>query len=252
MSEVNPTLIKETEDTSMSDQTLEVNTEQTTASVQEDSKNNPTQGTDNQPVYTKEQFDKAMKSARLMGEEKVLKKYSSVDVEHYKSLMQQEEQRQIEEQKRKGEFEKILKEQAEKAHSKISALTDELTKIKVDGALLNAASKHKAVNPEQVVRLVRDQVKMSETGTVEVVDPRTGQTKYTEAGEPLDIESAVRDWLKSNPHFVSAGPTGSGSKSNTDPKGVQDVDISKLDLNKAEDRAIYKQLRSKLFGAKPI
>ena len=85
----------------MSDQTLEVNTEQTTAPVQEDAKNNPTQGTDNQPVYTKEQFDKAMKSARLTGEEKVLKKYSSVDVEHYKSLLEKEEQSKLEESKKK-------------------------------------------------------------------------------------------------------------------------------------------------------
>jgi hypothetical protein len=135
----------------MSEQTLEVNTEQATAPVKEDSKNNPTQGTEQQPVYTKEQFDAAMKSARKSGEERVLKQYNGVDVERFNSLVQQEEQRQLEEQKKKGEFEKILKEQAEKANSKISALTDELTKIKVDGALLNAVSKHKAVNPEQVV-----------------------------------------------------------------------------------------------------
>jgi hypothetical protein len=237
----------------MSEQTLEVNTEQTTAPVQQDSKNNPTQGTDYQPVYTKEQFDKAMKAARLSGEERALKKFDGVDVEHYKSLIQKEEEIKLEDQKRKGEFEKILKEAAEKAHSKISALTDELMKIKVDGALLNAASKYKAVNPEQVVRLVRDQIRMSETGKVEVLDPKTGQTRYTETGDPLEVEYAVGEWLKSNPHFVSAGPTGSGSKSNTAPDGVKDVDVSKLDLNKAEDRAIYKKLRHQILpGAKLI
>ena len=233
----------------MSDETLEVNKEQSTAPVTEDSKNqDPTQGTENQPVYTKEQFNAAMKSARLSGEQSVAKKFSSVDVEHYNSLLKQEEQRQLEEQKRKGEFEQILKAQSEKAQSKISMLTDELTKIKVDGALLNAASKNKAVNPEQVVRLVRDQVKMSETGQVEIVDPKTGQTKYTEAGEPLDVENAVSDWLKANPHFVQAGPTGSGSTSNTTPDGVKQVDLDKLDLTRAKDREIYKQHRAKLFG----
>jgi|DEB0MinimDraft_4_1074332.scaffolds.fasta_scaffold01881_8 hypothetical protein len=233
--------------------TSEVNTEQATAAVKEDSQKNDKQGTDNQPVYTKEQFDNAMKSARLRGEESVLKKYTGVDVEHYKSLLEKEEQIKLEEQKRKGEFEKILKEQAEKASQKISTLTDELTKIKVDGALLNAASKHRAINPDQVVKLVRDQVKMSETGQVEVVDPKTGQTKYTEAGSPLDVESAVKDWLNANPHFVSAGPSGSGSKSNTSPEGAKQVDISKLDLNKAEDRAIYKKMRHQILpGANPI
>ena len=237
----------------MSDETLEVNKEQTTAPVTEDSKNeNPTQGTDNQPVYTKEQFNAAMKSARLSGEQSVAKKFSGVDVEHYNSLIQKEEQSKLEEQKKKGEFEQILKAQSEKAQAKISTLTDELTKIKVDGALLNAASKHKAVNPEQVVQLVRSQVKMSETGQVEIVDPKTGNTRYTEAGEPLDVENAVSDWLKANPHFVQAGPTGSGSQSNTTPEGVKQVDLDKLDLTKAKDREIYKQHRAKLFGTNTL
>ena len=237
----------------MSEQTLEVNTEQTTAPAQEDLKNNTTQATDDQPVYTKEQFNAAMKSARLKGEETVAKKYSSVDVEHYKSLLEKEEQIKLEEQKRKGEFEKILKETAEKAQSKISTLTDELTKIKVDGALLNAASKHRAVNPEQVVKLVREQVKMSETGQVEVVDPVSGNTRYTETGTPLDVELAVQEWLNANPHMMSAGPAGSGSKSNTSPDGAPQVDVSKLDLNKAEDRAIYKKIRSQILpGANNI
>lgn len=233
----------------MSDETLEVNKEQSTAPVTEDSKNqDPTQGTEDQPVYTKEQFNAAMKSARLSGEQSVAKKFSNVDVEHYNSLIQKEEQSRLEEQKKKGEFEQILKAQSEKAQAKISTLTDELTKIKVDGALLNAASKHKAVNPEQVVQLVRSQVKMSETGQVEIVDPKSGNTRYTEAGEPLDVENAVSDWLKANPHFVQAGPTGSGSTSNTTPDGVKQVDLDKLDLTKAKDREIYKQHRAKLFG----
>ena len=233
----------------MSDETLEVNKEQSTAPVTEDSKNqDPTQGTEDQPVYTKEQFNAAMKSARISGEQSVAKKFSGVDVEHYTSLMKQEEQSKLEEQKKKGQFEQILKEQSEKASQKISTLTDELTKIKVDGALLNAASKHKAVNPEQVVQLVRSQVKMSETGQVEIVDPKSGNTKYTEAGEPLDVENAVKNWLQANPHFVQAGPTGSGSTSNQSPEGVKQVDLDNLDLTKAKDREIYKQHRAKLFG----
>ena len=232
----------------MSDETLEVNKAQDTAPATEDSKNtNPTQETDNQPVYTKEQFNAAMKSARLSGEQSVAKKFSGVDVEHYTSLIKQEEQLKLEEQKKKGEFEKILKEQSEKANLKISTLTEELHKVKVDGALLNAASKHKAINPDQVVRLVRDQVKMSETGQVEIVDPKSGNTRYTESGEPLDIDKAVQDWLRANPHFVSAGPSGSGATSNQSPEGVKQVDISKLDLKDPEQRKLYAEMRKKIY-----
>ena len=229
-------------------ETLEVTKEQTTAPVKEDLKNNPTQGTDNQPVYTKEQFDDAMKGARKHGEQRILKQFDGVNVETYKSLLAQEEDRKIEEQKKKGEFESILKQAAEKSTQKISALTDELHKIKVEGALLNAASKYKAVNPEQVVKLVKDQVKMSETGQVEIVDPRTGNTRYTEAGEPLDVDNAVNDWLKSNPHFVQAGPTGSGATSNQNPEGVNKVDINKLDLKDPKQKALYKELRQKYYN----
>ena len=229
------------------EQTLEVNKAQDTAPVQEDAKNNPTQGTESQPVYTKEQFDAAMKSARLRGEENTAKKFSGVDVEAYKTLIAQEEERKLNEQKKKGEFEAILKEQAEKSSQKISALTDELTKIKVDGALLNAASKYKAVNPEQVVKLVRDQVKMSETGQVEIVDTKSGNTRYTENGEPLDVDNAVNDWLQANPHFVQAGPTGTGATSNQNPEGVKQVDINKLDLKDPEQRKLYAEMRKKIY-----
>jgi len=54
--------------------------------------------------------------------------------------------------------------------------------------------------------------------------------------------------VEANPHFVQAGPTGSGSQSNTTPEGVKQVDLDKLDLTKAKDREIYKQHRAKLFG----
>ena len=72
-----------------------------------------------------------------------------------------------------------------------------MTKIKVDGALLNSASTKKAINPEQVVRLVRDQVKMSETGSVEVIDSKTGQTRYSDTGEALSVDGLVDEFLKS-------------------------------------------------------
>jgi hypothetical protein len=104
------------------------------------------------------------------------------------------------------------------------------------------------VNPEQVVQLVRSQVKMSETGQVEIVDPKTGNTRYTDTGEPLDVENAVAQWLHSNPHFVQAGPTGSGTQSNSNPKGVDtEVDINKLDLNDPKQRQLYAEMRRKIY-----
>lgn len=237
----------------MSQETSHLNTENATAAQPEQTKNNPSQAaTENQPVktYTQEDVDNIMAKVKNTTEAKVLKRFEGVDVATYKTLLEKEEQIKLEEQKKKGEFEKILKDQAEKAKSKIDSLTKELSSIKIDGALLNSASKHKAINPEQVVKLVRDQVKMTETGTVEVVDPISGQARYTDKGELLTPDGLIAEFLNSNAHFVSAGPAGSGSKSNTSTEGAKSVDINKLDLKDPQQFALYKRLRQEVYKPK--
>ena len=233
----------------MSQTTSQATTEGVIEAPMEGSKN-ITQATEATKLYTQSELDSITAAVRGTTEKKILKKFEGVDLETYKSLIQKEEQVKLEEQKAKGEFEKILKKNADEANHKIQTLSSELAKIKVDGALINAASTKKAINPEQVARLVRDQVRMSEAGEVEVVDAKSGQVKYTETGDPMTIDGLVSEWLKSNPHFVTAGPAGGGSKSNTSPEGAKEVDVSKLDLNNAADRAIYKKLRPQIFGTK--
>lgn len=209
---------------------------------------NTTQEAESTRVYTQVELDAIAAEVRRKAEAKIAKKYEGVDVEHYRSLTQKEEELRIQQAKEKGEFEKILKEQAEKANQKISTLTQELTKIKVDGTLLNAASTLKAINPEQVVRLVRDSVKMSESGEVEVLDPKTGRTRYTENGDPMSIDGLVSTFLKENPHFVAAGPAGGGSQSNTSSNAqITEVDTANLDLMDPKQRALYKELRAKKY-----
>ena len=196
-------------------------------------------------TYTQEQVDAIASKVRKTEESKVLRKFDGVDVEKYQSLVAKEEQATMAEQKRKGEFEKILQQQAEKANARITSLTGELTKIKVDGALLNSASTKRAISPEQVVRLVREQVRMSEAGDVEVVDSKTGQTRYSDTGEALSVDGLVEEFLKSNPHFVQAGPAGGGSKSNTQTDAPLDVDIAKLGMTNPEHRKLYAEYRKK-------
>ena len=234
-------------------QTSDLNTENATAAQPEQTKNNPSQvEAVSQPAktYTQEDVDNIMAKVKHTTEAKVLKKFDGVDVDTYRTLLEKEEQSKLEEQKKKGEFETILREQAEKANSKINSLTQELSSIKIEGALLDAASKHKAINPGQVVRLVKDQVKMNEDGSVEIIDPVSKQTRYTDKGDALTTDGLVAEFLKSNAHFVAAGPAGSGSKSNTSPEGANKVDINKLDLNDPEQRALYKKLRTEVYRPK--
>lgn len=222
-----------------------------TATVAQDqvSNTNTTQDTaDNQPakVYTQTELDAVAAEVRRKAEAKLSKKFEGIDVEHYKSLTAKEESEKISKAQEKSEFEKLLKENAEKFNSKITTLTSELTKIKVDGALINAASTKRAVNPEQVARLVRDNVRMSETGEVEIVDPKTGQTRYTDNGDALTVDGLVSEFLQTNPHFVTAGQPGGGSTSNTGTAGAKQIDVEKLDMNNPDHRKLYAEHRKTL------
>jgi hypothetical protein len=230
-----------TQEVSLTDTKVE-----TTEVQPEVTKNNPTQDeVSTEPkTYTQEQVDAIASKVRKTEESKVLRKFDGIDVERYQTLIAKEEKAELAEAKRKGEFEKVLQTQAEKSSVTINKLTGELTKIKVEGALLNAASTKKAINPEQVVRLVREQVKMSNTGDVEIIDSKTGQTRYSDTGEALSCSDLVSEFLKSNPHFVQAGPAGAGSSSNTKTDIPSNVDISKLDMNNPEHRKLYAKIRN--------
>ena len=218
---------------------------QPTTGVAEPVSNTIQDTADNQPakVYTQADIDAVAAEVRRKAEAKYTKKFEGIDVEKYQNFLAQEEQQKISQAKEKSEFEKLLKENAEKFNNKISTLTTELTKVKVDNALIDAATKSKAISPDQVARLVRDNVKMSEAGEVEVIDPKTGQQRYTDNGDPMNINGLVSEFLNTNPHFVQAGQPGGGSKSNTGTEGVPQVDVESLDMKNPEHRKQYAEWR---------
>ena len=170
------------------------------------------------------------------------KKYSNVDLDHYNNLVEKEEARKQEELEKRGEYEKLLKEQAEKFSGKIQQYESELHSIKIDGALLNEASANKAVNPQQVVQLLKGQVKLNEAGAVDVVDAN-GQVRYDEKGEPIKVSSLVNEFLTANPHFVQAGPSGSGTGQGVGRQAsVVENDVTKLDMNNPTHREQYRKI----------
>jgi len=170
------------------------------------------------------------------------KKYQNVDLDLYQQLVEEKETARQTELEKRGEFEKVLKEQAEKFNGKIQQYENELTSIKVDGALLNEASANKAVNPQQVVQLLKGQVRLNEAGTVDVVDAN-GQVKYDDNGSPLQVKDLVNEFLTANPHFVSAGPSGSGTGQGIGKQNpVVDNDVTKLNMQNPEHRARYREI----------
>ena len=174
------------------------------------------------------------------------KKYSGVDLDLYKELVEEKETQRQTDLKKRGQFEEMLKEQAEKFNGKIQQYESELTSIKVDGALLNEASGQKAINPQQEVQLLKGQLKLNEGGTVDVTD-QNGQVRYDESGNPLKVSKLVNEFLTANPHFVTAGPSGSGTGQGIGKQdNLVDNDVSKLDMSNAEHRKQYaKVMRAK-------
>lgn len=208
------------------------------------------EATEQQPdtrTFTQEDLDKIVADRVARERKKFEKRFEGVDIDRYRQLAEAEEARKLEEQKRRGEFESVLKQTVEKKDSVIGQLKQELHQIKVDGNLLNAASAARAVNPQQVVRLLKDQVRLGETGEVEIIDPATGQVRYGDNGEPLGVNDLVSGFLADNPHFMSAAPGGAGVAGNTRTKGVEPIDPTKLDLNDPEQRRLYSEWRKTAF-----
>ena len=157
-------------------------------------------------------------------------------------MIEKQEAQRNEELQKRGEFEKLLKEQAEKFNGKIQQYESELTSIKVDGTLLSEASNQRAVNPQQVVSLLKGNIKLNEAGGVDVVDAN-GQVRYDDNGTPLTVSNLVNEFLTANPHFVSAGPSGSGTGQGVGKQTpVVDTDISKLNMDNPEHRRRYAQI----------
>jgi hypothetical protein len=70
-----------------------------------------------------------------------------------------------------------------------------------------------------------------------------GRVRNTDAGAPLAVDDLVREFLDSNPHFKSASPATTHSKSNTQGSSLGEFDLSKLDFSKPADRQRYAEAR---------
>jgi len=217
-------------------------TEETGKIEAETSQQSPSETEENtQKALTQEQVDKIVAERVARERSKFEKKYSGVDVDHYKSLVEQEESRKQEELEKRGQYEELLKSQAEKFNSKIKTYESELHSIKVDGTLLQEASKSKAVNPQQVVSLLKNSLRLNDAGGVDVVDA-SGQVRYDDNGDPLPVSKLVDEFLNANPHFRTAGPSGSGTQGAQGKNTSVKLELDQLDMKNPKHREIYRQM----------
>ena len=173
------------------------------------------------------------------------KKFDGIDLDQYKNWQTQEEERNVEQQKQRGEFDKIIKEQADKFQNRIGELENTLKREKVDGALLNSAASLKSVAPTQVADLLKNRVSLNEQGEAEVVDTN-GTPAYLDNGSQMQVKDLVSDFLTTNPHFAAPSQSGTGSQGKVGGSSTSsEVDITKLDMSNPNDRAKYAELRKK-------
>lgn len=197
-------------------------------------------------TYTQEEFDNHMAGLKNSLTRKFEKQISELgDLDELKAIRANAEKQKQEEAIKRGEFEKILQDMAAKKDAEIQEKNKVIEEYTVNAPLLNAAAKYKAVNPEQVVQLIRNQVRLGETGKAEVVDA-SGTVRYDDTGNPLAVDVLVQEFLGANPHFVAAASSTSATKTSATPgANLQDFDLAKLDLTRPADRQIYAQARKK-------
>ena len=217
--------------------------EQTTETKVEEHPKEQTTETVNSNTFTQEHVDYIVKE-RLAKERASI--YKKLDVEDLdtainavKSTREAEEKQKIQ----KGEFEQILKEKSEEYGKKIGTLESELRDIKINKALLSSASKNRAINPDQVVELLKNNIKLSDSGSVEILD-KNNIARDNSKGELLTTDEFVQEFLTQNPHFVTATPSGSGSVSNVDRTELnKPLNLSDLNMNNPDDRKKYAKYR---------
>ena len=187
----------------MSDEIMENQAETETAAVE----------TQESKTFTQDELDRIVADRVAREQRKFDKSLSGVDLDEAKDLLAKKEAAEIERQKERGEFDKILKQTVEKKDMEIQSYKSKLQQTLVDGAILGAAGNNNAVNPNQVSQLLKDQTRLSDDGTVEVLDAN-GTPRYNDSGDLLSVNEMVAEFLTVNPHMVKASQGGTGSQGN--------------------------------------
>ena len=214
--------------------------EQTTEEVVE------VQETEQKPVentFTQDQVTEIVKKRLAQERSQMYKKLGVEDIDIAVTAVKTQKDLEEKQKIQKGEFEEILKNKTQEWNNERANLENQLKDIKINKSLLSSASKNKAINPDQVVELLKDNIKLNETGNVEILD-KNGVARYNKLGELLSTDELVQEFLTQNPHFVSATPSGSGSVSNVDRQELsKPLNLSDLDMNNAKDREAYRKYR---------
>ena len=196
-------------------------------------------------TFTQDQLNTIIES-RIMAERRKYEKKIQEEEQQKSELIKQ---KQLEEAKSKQELEKIMQERLAEKDQELQRFREEIKKEKVDKSILSVASINKAINPEQVVSLLKSEIQLADDGRTEIVD-NNGNIRYNSKGQPLTIEERVKEFLDSNPHFRQGSLSGTGSQSAIGGNSQKPRTIGDLDLNNPADRKVYAEMRKARGGFK--
>lgn len=195
-------------------------------------------------TYTQEEFDNHM--ARMKAS--VSKKYERMledlgDLDELRTLKTEAEKRRTEDAKKRGEFDRLMAELADKKDQEIRKRDEIIRNYTVDLPLVDTAARLGAVNPSQVKQLLKPYVRLNETGEVEILDDR-GTVRYSDKGTPFGVNDLVQEFLESNLHFKAAGPATTNSRSNIG-QAPQKIDPKTLNMKDPKQRQMWKELKGR-------
>jgi hypothetical protein len=194
-------------------------------------------------TYSQKEFDDHMARMKTSLQKKYERVFEELgDLDELKQLKSESERRKVEDQKKRGDYEKIIQELAERKDQEIRKRDEIIRNYTIDTPLLQAAAQMRSVNPEQVKHLLKPNLRLNDAGEVEVLDNK-GQVKFNDRGTPYRVEDLVGDFLKENPHFVAPPPSTTNGRSNIS-QGPQKLDLKSLDMKNPEHRKLYKEARS--------
>jgi len=181
-------------------------------------------------TFTQSQVDKMIADRLARQSRKFENQIGDIDLDQARQVLKERDEANLQAQKERGEFESILKDTVSKKDQEINAYKTKLHQTLVDGALLTAASSNNAVNPDQVSTLLKNQVRLSDDGTVEVLDSNS-VARYNDKGDLLSVNEAVSEFLTANPHFVRATQGGSGSMGNAGGSTQKPPTVAEMNEN---------------------
>jgi len=191
-----------------------------------------------QQTFTQAQLDNIIKS-RLDAEQK---KHQRTLDDAKKAEQEAFKEKEVKEAKSKAELEKLMQQRISEKDTEILKYKNEIKKERIDNSIMSVASKNNAINPSQVVSLLKDAIKLNDDGRVEILD-NNSNIRYNEKGNLLTIEEKVKEFLQANPHFSVSGKSGTGSQSSVEGKTVKPFNIQDIDMSKPDDRAKYAEYR---------